>query len=333
MMIRLGVLIRCTGLKQHPFSASTYLESFFRSPVRTFASRKGPVVQHKKKVPRNRAAINRARQRQAANVQRQAVRKEKRAREMGDPIRGITTPFVESLTAAIPQEVRPTIESLTNKPKSGDPTQPDPSPAYAENEDYLNHYLSRPELKEALEYSRDLNSPLAPSDSTNSDPTFEAQEAEKRASRDASATEAINRITSLANASSRDRTKANIRRIIDTFGRHNTDKYLRPTVTSEPVWDAQGKLVKPTPRAGPDTGSSEVQIGILTAKIRNLADRYEGENHNDKANKRNLRLLLHRRQKLLKYMEKKERGNARWQNMIKTLGLTPATYRGEIVVQ
>ena len=71
----------------------------------------------------------------------------------------------------------------------------------------------------------------------------------------------------------------------------------------------------------------------MTAKIRTLADNYEGENRKDKVNKRNLRLLLHRRQKLLKYMEKKERGSDRWQNMISKLGLTEATWRGEIAVK
>lgn len=333
--MRLGVLTKCTGFKQHPFSASTYLESFFRSPARTFASSKGPAKRDKKKKEaRSKNAINYAKYRRAANIARQAVLKEQRAKAMGDPIRGITTPFVESLTAAIFQDVPLKIESLINKPASGDPTQPNPSPVYAEDEDYLNHYLSKPELKEALDYSRDLDTPLIPSDSENADPTFEAQQAEERASHDASATEAINRITSLANASSRDRTKANIRRIIDKFGRHNTDASLRPKVKSQATREnTQESLAEQTPRAGPDTGSSEVQIGILTAKIRNLADRYEGENRNDKINKRNLRLLLHRRQKLLKYMERKERGSERWQNMINTLGLTEATYKGEIVVQ
>ncbi|KAL8830497.1 MAG: hypothetical protein Q9191_001401 [Dirinaria sp. TL-2023a] len=301
------------GLKQHPFSASAYLGSFFSIPARTFASSKGPAKRNKKKKGR------------AANIARHLVVKAQPA------IRGITTPFVKSLTAPIHQDVPLPIESLVNRAKPGRPNQPNPSPAYAEIGDYLNHYLSKPELKEALEYSRDLDSPLIPSDSENADPTFDAQDAEERAFHDASATAAITRITSLANASSRDRTKANIRRIIEKFGRHNTDASLRPKAKSQANrGDAQEPLAEQTLRAGPDTGSSEVQIGILTAKIRNLADRYEGENRNDKINKRNLRLLLHRRQKLMKYMERKERGSKRWQNMIETLGLTAATYKGEI---
>jgi len=85
-----------------------------------------------------------------------------------------------------------------------------------------------------------------------------------------------------------------------------------------------------TPRAGPDTGSSEVQIAVLTAKIRTLADFLETRGKTDKVNKRNLRLLVHRRQKLLLYLRRKERGGPRWQNIIDTLGLTEGTWRGEI---
>ena len=145
----------------------------------------------------------------------------------------------------------------------------------------------------------------------------------------------MSRIVSLSGVNSKERTRANVRRIIDTFGRHNTDLYLRPKAPSLAELNfpkAKGSAPKRVERAGADTGSSEVQIGILTAKIRVLADQY-GANHKDKANKRNLRLLLHRRQKLLKYMDKKERGSDRWQNMIATLGLTEATWKGEIAVQ
>lgn len=252
---------------------------------------------------------------------------------MGDPIRGIPTPFVQSFTTPVPQGIRSTTESPANKPQSSDPSQPPSPPAYTENEDYLNHYLTKRELNEALDYSRNLSTPPKPSDGTDVDPTVEAEQAEKRASRDASATEAMNRIISLAHASGRDRSQVNVRRIIDKLGRHNTDDSLRPKVTSSAVQDAHGLLEEPTPRAGPDTGSSEVQIGILTAKIQTLADRYEGMSRNDKTNKRNLRLLLHRRQKLLKYMERKERGSERWKFMLETLGLTEATWKGEIAVQ
>lgn len=148
----------------------------------------------------------------------------------------------------------------------------------------------------------------------------------------------MQRLTSLTNASSADRTRANIQRCIETFGRHNTDSYLRPKpISTSPrgskKLDAEAAAgINPatTPRVGPDTGSSEVQIAILTAKINTLADFLETRGRKDKVNARNLRLLVHRRQKLLRYLRKKERGGERWKHLIETLGLTEATWMGEI---
>ncbi|UZP42747.1 hypothetical protein NXS19_010563 [Fusarium pseudograminearum] len=137
--------------------------------------------------------------------------------------------------------------------------------------------------------------------------------------------EALNRITSLENGSSKDRFHANVQRIIKEFGRHRTDSkfMMKPRAST----DGEAKLE----RCGPDTGSSEVQIGILTAKIHNLSNALQiNRGYKDKHNKRNLRLLLHRRQKLMKYMDRKERGNQRWTHMVETLGLTPATWKDQI---
>ena len=245
-------------------------------------------------------------------------------------------PFIESLDTGLPPEVKPTVEQISNKPKSGDNDQPSPSPAHAEKEVLLNHFLTKAELEAALNYSKTLTEPIGVADRAIADTTEEAEAVKEHESKDKSAREAVNRIVSLGNASSQERTRANVRRIVDTFGRHNTDTYLRPKAPSLARLNStmpEKFIPEHTQRAGPDTGSSEVQIGILTAKIRILADRYGGENRNDKVNKRNLRLLLHRRQKLLKYMEKKERGSDRWQNMIQKLGLTEATWRGEIAVR
>ena len=177
--------------------------------------------------------------------------------------------------------------------------------------------------------SRMLTEPLVSSERKDVDPDREAAERQRWEGRDQNATEAIQKIISLANGSGVHRTKKNIERVVSTLGRHNTDNVLKPRAA---VRTANLTAVEPTPRVGPDTGSSEVQIGVLTAKIRVLADRYEGKARLDKVNKRNLRLLLHRRQKLLKYMERKERGSERWSNMLSTLGLTPATWKGEIVL-
>jgi len=251
---------------------------------------------------------------------------------MGDPIRGVPTSFVESFDSQVPQEARKDTNpsSMSVEGVTENAEQLPSSPAHASKESDLDHGITHGELDEALKTSRRLTEPWLVG---KGDPTKEREMRELWKARDQSASEAVARIVNLTNASNKHRTKKNIERIVDTFGRHNTDLTLKPKAAAVVKRDPSNSAPEATPRAGPDTGSSEVQIGILTAKIRVLADRYEGENRNDKINKRNLRLLLHRRQKLLKYMEKKERGSQRWQTMIETLGLTPATWHGEIAVQ
>ena len=122
----------------------------------------------------------------------------------------------------------------------------------------------------------------------------------------------------------------NIQRCIDTFGRHNTDAILAPRPGKQVL--TKQEQAERMPRIGQDTGSSEVQIAILTAKIRNLADVLGKRGYMDKHNKRNLRLLVHRRQKLLQYLRRKEKGGPRWQNLTETLGLTEGTWKGEITL-
>ncbi|CAO1600511.1 hypothetical protein XANCAGTX0491_004196 [Xanthoria calcicola] len=274
-----------------------------------------------------------ARQRKAANLARQAELKEQRAAALGDPIRGVTTPFIRSFDSDVPEQATASVEEVSHTTTSSSPSEPPPSPAHATDEAHFNYYLTKPELADSLEYSRSLSEPLVAENRERADPTKDAEEARRHNAGHKTAAEAISRIVSLANASSKERTRANVQRIIDTFGRHSTDSHLRPKAPSLQSSYSTVAEQKATPRAGPDTGSSEVQIGILTAKIRILADRYEGANRNDKVNKRNLRLLLHRRQKLLKYMYKKERGSDRWTNMIEKLGLTEATWKGQIAVE
>lgn len=274
-----------------------------------------------------------SRQRRAANVARHTVLRDQRAAAQGDPIRGVTTPFIESLGSALPPQATTSDEELANSTTTSSPGQPPPSPAFAADENHLNYYFTKPELEEALDYSRILSEPLVSTQRERVDPAKEAQAARSHEVGHSVACEAVSRIVSLANANNKERTRANVQRIIDTFGRHNTDSFLKPKAPSLQSTYSTVAEYTPTPRAGLDTGSSEVQIGILTAKIRVLADRYEGANRNDKVNKRNLRLLLHRRQKLLKYMHKKERGSQRWANMIETLGLTEATWKGQIAVE
>lgn len=270
-------------------------------------------------------AEKQARQRRIANLSRQELLKEQRAEELGDPIRGITTPFIESFDTAIPPPAVPSADKVSRNPTAPSPDNAPPSPANGRENEHLNHFLSPSELEQSLQFSRMLTEPLLSTERATADPQTEETEARIHEIEHQNAREAILRIVNLANANSRGRLRANIQRCIDVFGRHRTDEYLKPKPSVAVPKD-------PEPRAGPDTGSSEVQIAILTAKIRLLANEYEGVSKNDKVNKRNLRLLLHRRQKLLRYLQRRERGGERWQNLVSTLGLTEGTWKGQIAV-
>jgi ribosomal protein S15 len=216
-------------------------------------------------------------------------------------------------------------------------TEPPTSNAAAEHEPHLNFFLTPSEIHSSLESSYALTKPPIASNRNTADPAIEAERERMHAEQHENAHRAISRIASLENGNSKDRTRANIQRCIDVFGRHNTDKYLAPRSPSSVSRDPTAPLPQEkTPRAGPDTGSPEVQIAILTAKIRVLANHLERQGgreaggKKDKYNKRNLRLLVHRRQKMLRYMRTKERGGERWQNLVQTLGLTDGTWKGEI---
>ncbi|KAL9099607.1 MAG: hypothetical protein Q9163_004914 [Psora crenata] len=300
------------------------LRSSFSTTPRVFVTRR----RVKKHDDRDAYARRQAKARKDANLSRQAVLNEERAAQLGDPIRGVESPFVKSfdydVNAEGHEDTKATSLSMGRINEI--------SPAFATMAEHLDHNITPEELQRALGYSRQLTRPFPP-DHLEPDPVKAETERMTWEAHDRSASEAVKRIVCLANGSNMHRTKKNIERIINTFGRHNTEKTLKPKAAAVVTRDTSAPAMERTPRAGPDTGSSEVQIGILTAKIRVLADRYEGENRNDKVNKRNLRLLLHRRQKLLKYMGKKERGSERWQNMVETLGLTPATWQGQIAVE
>lgn len=195
----------------------------------------------------------------------------------------------------------------------------------------LDHFLTPQELEASIKHSFMLTSPESAIDRSFVDPVVEAEEKKRHEEEHANALEAIARITNLATASQKGKTKANIRRCIDTFGRHNTDLTYRPRPAVNTAVLGNAPLLEKTPRAGPDTGSSEVQIAILTAKIRVLADRLEMRGgQKDKINKRNLRVMVHKRQKLLRYLRSKERGSDRWSTLVETLGLGDATWQGEI---
>ncbi|MCB9848927.1 MAG: 30S ribosomal protein S15 [Phycisphaeraceae bacterium] len=67
-----------------------------------------------------------------------------------------------------------------------------------------------------------------------------------------------------------------------------------------------------------DTGSPEVQIAILTARIKQVADHLESNKH-DHHSRRGLLSMVSRRNRLLRYLQRKDRDS--YQKLIKNLGL------------
>ncbi|KAI1780344.1 ribosomal protein S15 precursor-like protein [Hypoxylon cercidicola] len=257
-------------------------------------------------------------QRKATHLKRREEIETVREAQHGDPIRGLPTPFIESLTSAGQTPLsKPPVD------EDGNPLdEPHPLPT---SPHILNNLVHKAELDLAIENAYTLTRPIATDLAPVGSKEYEKM-VKLHEQHHAKAVEALERITHIDNGSAKDRLHANIRRCIETFGRHETDQILKPKALSR----GQEREERPV-RAGPDTGSSEVQIAILTTKIQALANELEkGRGYKDKVGKRDLRLLLHRRQKLLRYMDRKERGSDRWRHMIETLGLSPATWKEQI---
>jgi small subunit ribosomal protein S15 len=81
---------------------------------------------------------------------------------------------------------------------------------------------------------------------------------------------------------------------------------------------AKKEIKKDYGRHERDTGSSEVQIALLTERINKLTEHMAG-NKKDHHSRRNLILLVSRRQKLLNYLKKADPEG--YQNLVKKLGL------------
>jgi small subunit ribosomal protein S15 len=67
-----------------------------------------------------------------------------------------------------------------------------------------------------------------------------------------------------------------------------------------------------------DTGSPEVQVALLTARIQYLTEHLK-RHRKDHASRRGLLMLVGRRSQLLKYLAKKDR--TRYQELVSSLGL------------
>lgn len=310
----------------------------FTLPLRPFSATAAPAAPTKKRGSHDPYITAQRNRKKAANLSRRADLEAVRVASLGDPVRGNSTPFVQSFATASPLEWEEGKKAPEEKRHLN----------YAFEPESVEAQLSESKkLAVPLDQKKKENAPKAPMSMLGinyeqlrnpyiyqAPPSAEEVEA-KRALDHERATEAIKRITALENSSSKDKMRVNIARCVSTFGRHNTDKILPPRAPplsgegSHPV-RPENNVQEVAKRIGVDTGSSEVQIAILTAKIKTLADFLQTRGKNDKHNKRNLRLLVHRRQKLLQYLRRKERGGPRWQHCIETLGLTEGTWKGEI---
>ena len=67
-----------------------------------------------------------------------------------------------------------------------------------------------------------------------------------------------------------------------------------------------------------DTGSSEVQIAVLSERIHNLTEHFKNHKHDDHS-KRGLLAMVNKRKKLLKYLSNKN--NIKYKEIIKELNI------------
>ena len=70
------------------------------------------------------------------------------------------------------------------------------------------------------------------------------------------------------------------------------------------------ELIQEYQRSDSDTGSPEVQVAILTERIRGLTEHLRTHKH-DYASRRGLLLLVGKRGRLLKYLSRTRRGDYR----------------------
>jgi len=74
--------------------------------------------------------------------------------------------------------------------------------------------------------------------------------------------------------------------------------------------DKKQSIIKEFARSEGDTGSTEVQIAILTARIKELTEHLKS-NNNDNHSRRGLIKMVNQRKKLISYLERKDLEGAR----------------------
>lgn len=151
-----------------------------------------------------------------------------------------------------------------------------------------------------------------------SDSTGSAQDLAARVSAETptqvSASEQLMRVLDLRNADSRGIRTTNVRRIVQVFG--------------GPVDSSSSE----TERL--DTGSPAVQAAILTHRIRLLAQ-HIAANPRDVHNRKNLRELVHKRAKVLRYLKRRVGGEGEgvYEALLDKIGVDRRAVEGEVVVR
>jgi len=80
----------------------------------------------------------------------------------------------------------------------------------------------------------------------------------------------------------------------------------------------KAEIVNQYKRAEKDTGSPEVQVSLITGRIKYLTDHFKS-NKKDFHSRRGLQSLVNKRRKLLKYLKRNDQ--SRYQTLIQSLGL------------
>lgn len=80
----------------------------------------------------------------------------------------------------------------------------------------------------------------------------------------------------------------------------------------------KAEVIKENARSDGDTGSPEVQVAILTERIRNLTEHFK-THAKDNHSRRGLLILVNKRRALLDYLKRKDEG--RYKALIQKLGL------------
>ena len=82
--------------------------------------------------------------------------------------------------------------------------------------------------------------------------------------------------------------------------------------------EAKSKVVSEFKRTENDTGSPEVQVALMTARIQHLTDHFK-DHKGDHHSRRGLLRLVNQRRSLLEYLKKKDL--QRYRDLVERLGL------------